>query len=101
MRLRQLQQGDRTVVLYVGLALMAVGIVLFLVGRSKSNSIRVEANGGSIAVGGKNTGSITNTNIGAPPATAHGSHGLSKVAIGVELVGIAVTLWHAWHLAAK
>lgn len=87
--------------LYVGLALMAVGIALFLVGRSKSKSVRVEAHSGSIAVGGKNTGSITNTNIGAPPAAAHGSHGLTKVAIGVELVGIAVTLWHAWHLSAK
>lgn len=87
--------------LYVGLALMAVGVVLLFVGRSKSKSVRVEANGNSIAVGGKNTGSITNTNIGTPPASVHSSHWLSKVAIGVEMVGIAVTLWHAWHLAAK
>jgi hypothetical protein len=87
--------------LYVGLALMALGIVLFVVGRSRSKTVRVEASGGSVAVGGKNTGSITNLNVGAPPAAAHGSHSLTYVAIGVELVGIAVTLWHAWHMAAK
>ena len=87
--------------LYVGLALMALGIVLFVVGRSRFKTVRVEASGGSVAVGGKNTGSITNLNVGAPPAAAHGSHSLTYVAIGVELVGIAVTLWHAWHMAAK
>ena len=87
--------------LYVGLALMALGIVLFFIGRSKSKTLRVEASSGSIVVGGKNTGSITNLNIGAPPTAAHGSHSLTYWAIGVELVGIAVTLWHAWHMAAK
>ena len=87
--------------LYVGLALMALGIVLFFVGRSKSKSVRVEASGGSVAVGGKNTGSITNLNVGVPTAAAHGSHSLTYWAIGVEMAGIAVTLWHAWHLAAK
>jgi hypothetical protein len=75
--------------------------VFFIAGRSKLKTVRVEASSGSVAVGGKNTGSIKNTNIGAPPAAVHGSHGLTKLAIGVELVGIAVTLWHAWHLAAK
>lgn len=87
--------------LYVGLALMALGIVLFFIGRSKSKTVRVEASSGSVAVGGKNTGSITNLNIGAPPTAAHGSHSLTYWAIGVELVGIAVTLWHAWHMTAK
>lgn len=87
--------------LYVGLALMALGIVLFFVGRSKSKSVRVEASGGSVAVGGKNTGLIANLNVGAPTAAAHGSHSLTYWAIGVEMAGIAATLWHAWHLAAK
>lgn len=87
--------------LYVGVALMALGIVLFFVGRSKSKSVRVEASGRSVAVGGKNTGSITNLNVGTPTAAAHGSHWLTYCAIGVEMAGIAVTLWHAWHLAAK
>jgi len=87
--------------LYVGFTLMALGIVLFFIGRSKSKSVRVEASGGSVAVGGKNTGSITNLNVGTTPPVAHGSHSITYLAIGVELVGIAVTLWHAWHLAAK
>lgn len=80
---------------------MAVGIVLFIIGRSKSKTVHVEASGGSVAVGGKNSGSISNTNLGAVPAAAHGSHSLTIVSIVVELVGIAVVIWHAWHLAAK
>ena len=87
--------------LYVGLGLMALGIVLFVVSRSRSKTVRVEASGGSVAVGGKNRGSITNLNVGAPLAASHASHSLTYVAIGVELVGIAVTIWHAWHMAAK
>ena len=87
--------------LYVGLGLMALGIVLFVVSRSRSKTVRVEASGGSVAVGGKNRGSITNLNVGAPRAASHASHSLTYVAIGVELVGIAVTIWHAWHMAAK
>lgn len=94
--------------LYLGLALMTLGIVFFLidrrkskVDRSQSKTVEVEATGGSVAVGGKNTGSITNLNVGAPVSAAHGSHSLIYWAIGVELVGIAVTLWHAWHMAAK
>ena len=86
--------------LYSGLALMALGIVLFFIGRSRSKTVRVEASSGSVAVGGKNTGSITNLNVGAPAAASHGSHALTYVAIAVELVGIAVVLWHAWHMAA-
>ena len=85
---------------YVGLALMGLGVVLFFMGRSKSKTVRVEANSGAVAVGGKNTGSITNVNIGTPPV-ARRSHSLTYWAIAVELVGIAVTLWHAWHMAAK
>ena len=86
--------------LYVGIALMALGIVVFFIGRSKSKLVRVEAISGSVAVGGKNTGSITNLNVGAPSPVAHGVHSITYLAIGVELIGIAVTLWHAWHLAA-
>ncbi|UPG89508.1 hypothetical protein L2Y96_19240 [Luteibacter aegosomaticola] len=87
--------------LYVGLTLMALGIVLFFAGRSKSKVVQVEASTGSVAVGGKNTGSITNVNCGTPSPLPHGSHRLTYFAVGVELLGIAVTLWHAWHLAAK
>lgn len=87
--------------LYIGLGLMALGVVLFLVGRAKSKTVRVEASGGSVAVGGKNSGSIANLNVGAAPAAAHSSHALTYLSIMVELVGIAVVLWHAWHMAAK
>lgn len=88
--------------LYIGFALMVLGVVLFLVGRrAGSRSIRVEASGGSIAVGGSNKGSITNVNLGAPPTMSHGTHWLTWVAIIVELIGIGVTIWHALHLAAK
>lgn len=79
---------------------MALGIVLFFAGRSKSKTVRVEASSGSVAVGGENAGSITNVNVGTPPPAVHSSQ-LTYLAIGVELVGIAVTLWHAWHIVAK
>ncbi len=84
----------------IGLALMVLGIALFLLGRSKSKEKRVHASNGSIAVGGKNTGSITNLNIGGSEDTAHGAHGLTKLSIFVEFIGISVTIWHAWHLAS-
>lgn len=87
--------------LIFGFALMGLGIVLFLVGRSKFKNIRVEASNGSVAIGGKNSGTITNTNIGALPIASHDSHWLTVVAIVVELAGMAVVIWHAWHLAAK
>lgn len=88
--------------LYVGLALMVFGAALFLASRGAgSKKVRVEASGGSVAVGGSNKGSITNVNVGAPSPAPHDTHWLTWVAILVELVGIGVTLWHAWHLAAK
>lgn len=81
---------------------MALGIVLFLGNRAKSKTVRVEASGGSVAIGGNNRGSITNKNLGTPTAAIHTSHTwLTIVSIAVELMGIAVVIWHAWHLAAK
>ena len=88
--------------LYLGLALMALGVVLFLVGRTRSKTVRVEATTVSVAIGGNNHGSITNTNIGTTmPAVGRSHHRLTVVSIFVELAGIAVVIWHAWHLAAK
>lgn len=86
---------------YVGLALMGLGIILFIIGRLKSNTARVEARSGSIAVGGNNTGSINNINIGSVPTSAHSSNSLTYIAMVVELVGITVTLWDVFHVAAK
>lgn len=34
--------------LYIGLGLMALGVVIFLIARAKSKSVRVEATGGSV-----------------------------------------------------
>lgn len=86
--------------LYVGLVLMGLGIALFFISRSKSKTVRAVASRGSVAVGGKNTGSIANVNIGTPLPAAHGSRSVTYLAIGVELTGIAITLWHAWHMVA-
>ena len=84
--------------LVFGIALMVLGAVIFLAGRTKSKTVHVEASNGSVAIGGKNSGRITNTNIGAQPAASHGSHWLTVVSIVVELAGIGLTVW---HLAAK
>lgn len=45
----------------LGIGLMVVGAVLFFVDRSRSNRVSVHASSGSVAVGGDNSGSITNT----------------------------------------
>lgn len=97
---------DSQVELIVGVALMVLGIILFVFSRrSKSKSVQVIASGGSIAVGGNNSGSINYNQppqlapTAAPAPAQHGSHALTWVAIAVELVGIGVTVWHAWHLA--
>lgn len=88
--------------LYVGIALMVLGIVLFFGARSRSKTVRVDASNGSVAIGGNNRGSISNINIGKPPTASHGSHHwLTVIAIVVELAGMAVVIWHALHLAAK
>ena len=89
---------DSQVEVIVAIALMVLGIVLFVVGRvSAAKSVHVTATDGSVAVGRDNSGSIVNIK-NAPGAPAqHGSHMLTKVAIVVELVGIGVGLVHIWH----
>jgi len=85
--------------MYVGLGLVVVGVLLFVAGQRKRRST-VSSNS-SVAVGGNNSGSIVNVNQSSAPAAHSGGHGLSIAAIIVELIGIAVTLWHAFHLASK
>jgi hypothetical protein len=87
--------------LFFGIALMCLGIAFFIAGRIKSKNVRVEASNGSVAIGGRNSGPITNTTISAQPAVTHGSHWLTILSIVVELAGMAVVFWHAWHVAAK
>ena len=86
--------------MYVGIGLMAVGGVLFFaVGRRKQSS--AVASNGSVAVGGNNSGPIVNINQPSAPPSHSGGHGLTIAAIIVELAGIAVTFWHAYHLAVQ
>lgn len=89
--------------LLLGIALIIAGAVLIAAGTRKTNKTEVSANGGSVAVGGNNSGPIINTNINAPEKiqTSSGHQMLTVLGIGVEVIGIAVTIWHAIHLAAK
>jgi hypothetical protein len=51
----------------IGIALIVVGGVLIFLGLRSSKRFTVQANGGSIAVGGNNSGPIINTNVHAAP----------------------------------
>lgn len=87
--------------LYVGVGLMVLGVVLFVIAQIFKGNI-VKSDNGSIAIGRDNSGPIVNTHINQNAAERHsGGHGLTYVAIIVELAGIGVTIWHALHLAAK
>lgn len=85
--------------MFVGLGLMVVGVLLFAAGRRKRSS--AVASNGSVAVGGNNSGSIVNINQPSATPSRSGGHGMTTAAIIVELIGIGVTLWHAYHLVAK
>ena len=83
-----------------GIGLMIAGAVLFFLGRGRSKRSSVHASNGSVAVGGNNIGPITNINQTHKEHSA-GGHSITVLAIVVELVGIAVIVWHTMHLAAK
>jgi hypothetical protein len=87
--------------IYVGVGLMVFGVVLFGIAQIfKGNTVK--ADNGSIAIGGDSGAPIINTHINQKAAEKHsGGHGLTYVAVVVELTGIGVTIWHALHLAAK
>ena len=87
--------------LWIGLGLMAVGIILFVVSRAVSGGRNrsVTASNGSVAVGGNNSGTITNVSGAGQGSAGHSSHGLTVFAIVVELVGIGGTVWHVVHIA--
>lgn len=82
-----------------GLGLIVMGILLFAIGRRKRNG--TIASHGSVAIGRDNSGSIFNINQLAPQSGHSGGHAITILAIFVELIGIGVTLWHAYHLAAR
>ena len=84
--------------LLLGIGLMIAGGVLFALGRRPV----VKASSGSVAVGGNSSAPITNVNVGSHNKNAaHGSHAITVVAIFVEIIGIAVVIWHAWHLTGR
>ena len=86
----------------VGACLIIAGVAIFLFGRRRSKQSSVRASDGSVAVGGNNSGSITNTNVSKTANEAPtGGHALTVLAIVVELVGIAAIVWHSMHLAGK
>lgn len=75
---------------------MVVGMALFAFTRTRRKGNSVNARGGSVAVGGNNSGTITNINH-----VSEGSHTITIISIIVELVGIGVVIWHAMHLVIK
>jgi hypothetical protein len=92
------------VIFAVGIGLTVLGVILFFLGR---NSVRqdvkkVGRDDRSVSVGGDNSGLINTGSIGGGASTsdekAGHSHFLTWVAILVEVVGIGVTLWHAYHV---
>lgn len=86
--------------LAAGIAIIVIGTVLLAVSLMRRKRITVQASNG-IAIGGNVENSTVINQPPAPkPQTKHGGHGLTIVAIVVELVGIAVTLWHASHMAS-
>lgn len=94
---------DSTLIgLVAGIVLIALGTVLLIVALMRRKRTAVQADRGSVAVGGSNSGIIINHgNQNAAPAKHAGGHGLTITAIIIELVGIAVTLWHAYHMASS
>jgi hypothetical protein len=86
--------------LAAGIAMIVIGTILLVVSLMRRKRVMAQAHGG-IAIGGsvKNSTVISQSRSSTPHAK-HGGHGLTIVAIVVELVGIAVTLWHASHMAS-
>jgi len=84
----------------IGIGLAFAGVLIFIIGRLRSKRVSVRASSGSVAVGGSSSAPITNINVDSHKNTEPG-HGLTVVAIVVEIIGIAVVIWHAIHLATK
>ncbi len=81
----------------VSFALMVLGGVIYWLGRRRrpSVNVKVTATKNSVAIGGANSGSVTNTQTNE--AAGHGI--LTIVAIVVELVAIGLALFQIFHRA--
>jgi uncharacterized membrane protein len=82
----------------VGVALIVSGFMLIVWDRFRAKTSTIKADTGTVRIGRDNTGSVVNTTTVHAPEKPHG-HILSVLGIVVEIFGIAVTIWHAMHLA--
>lgn len=88
----------------IGIGLFVAGLILHVLVSVRKRRSTVNANDHSVAVGGSNFGNINNVNSATSKSDSPGGghhSALTLVAIVVELSGIAVTLWHAAHLAHR
>jgi hypothetical protein len=69
-----------------------------VVGIMRSRRTSARGGAGSVVIGRDNNGVVTNTSTIQESSGGH-SHGLTIAGIVVELCAIAVTIWHALHLA--
>ena len=81
----------------VDAALIVLGLMLIIGGRLRSKTSN-KTEMGTVRIGRDNTGSVVNTTTVHPPEKPH-VHVLTVLGIVVEIFAIAVTIWHAVHLA--
>jgi hypothetical protein len=86
---------------FVGGGLVILGALLLLIGRHRSRRSSVSASRGSIAIGGSSYGPVTNVNAAPDKGHGIGEHWITILAIITELAGIAVIIWHSFHVVAK
>ena len=82
----------------VDAALIMLGVTLISWGRLRARTSTVKTSTGTVKIGRDNTGSVVNTTTVHAPEKSHG-HILTVLGIVVEIFAIAVTIWHAVHLA--
>jgi hypothetical protein len=84
--------------LIIGLALIVAGLLVYLCRPKVGRDDR------SVHIGGQNTGLVNTGNINVGTPNGHEpkhSHTITFIAIAIEVVGIGVTLWHAYHMMHK
>ena len=92
---------DSTLIgLVAGIVLIVIGTSLLIVSLLRRKRVTVQANGGIAIGGGVKNSTVVNRSSSPAAPSKHGGHGLTVIAIVVELVGIVVTLWHAYHMAS-
>jgi hypothetical protein len=82
----------------VDAALIVLGLMLIIWGRLRAKTSTIKTETGTVRIGRDNTGSVVNTTTVHAPEKPH-AHILTVLGIVVEIFAIAVTIWHAVHLA--